>query len=319
MGTTEQPGTTETRTGSGFTREDIRGRAVGIVVMAFFGLAWISWGLSADLPAAVGTALTVASVLATVLAIGGAGYLFRRSAAVPAGGAAGRDRAAGRRFGLIVTAEFVGIYVIARILAALDHTELIPLVVCLGVGIHFFPLTRLFKVPLYDLTGAGLCLVTVGTAVIAPLTGHPALWTVLPGLGAALVLYATATVLFRAAIGAAPGRRAAVPPRDLGRLDDDDVVVLQALRQGRRQRRGPDAVAVRADDGGPGGPQRRHQPGQSGVGRDHPDRARGDRRPSRHVPDPCPTSSPTPSRCGSAGSGPTWNGSIISPSSCSRM
>ncbi|MBE1488536.1 hypothetical protein [Plantactinospora soyae] len=204
---TEQPSTTEAGAGAGgFAREDIRGRAVGIVVMAFFGLAWISWGLSADLPAPVETALTVASALATLLAIGGAVHLFRRSATVPAGAAVERDRAAGRRFGLIVAAEFVGIYVIARVLAAVDHTELIPMVVCLGVGIHFFPLTRLFKIPLYDLTGLGLCLVTVGTAVLAPLTGHSALWTVLPGLGAALVLYATATVLFRAAVGTRPGR-----------------------------------------------------------------------------------------------------------------
>ncbi|MFC6020018.1 hypothetical protein ACFP2T_27960 [Plantactinospora solaniradicis] len=199
-------GNAEAGAGSGFTREDIRGRAVGIVVMAFFGLAWTSWGLSADLPTPVETTLTVASVLATLLAIGSAGYVFRRSAAVPAGGAAGRDRTAGRRFGLIVAAEFIGIYVVARVLAAVDHTELIPMVVCLGVGIHFFPLTRLFKVPLYDLTGIGLCLVTIGTAVLAPLTGHPALWTILPGFGAALLLYATATVLFRAAVTATPGR-----------------------------------------------------------------------------------------------------------------
>ncbi|MBF9132973.1 hypothetical protein I0C86_29030 [Plantactinospora sp. S1510] len=205
--TTERPTATESGAGSGFTRDDIRGRAVGIVVMAFFGLAWTSWGLSADLPTTVERVLTVASALATVLAIGGAVHLFRRSAAVPpAGAAAGHYQAARRRFGLIVTAEFVGIYVLARILAAVDHTELIPVVVCLGVGIHFFPLTRLFRVPLYDLTGAGLCLVTVGTAVLAPLTGHPALWTVLPGLGAALVLYATAVVLFRAGTGTSPGR-----------------------------------------------------------------------------------------------------------------
>jgi hypothetical protein len=202
---TEQHHDTEDRAG-GLAREEIRGRAVGVVVMSFFGLGWTSWGLSADLPGPVETVLTVVSVLATLAAIVSAVIIFRRSAALPSGAAVERDRAVNRRFGLIVAAEFIGIYIAARILAAVEHTELIPMIVCLGVGIHFFPLTRLFKVRLYDLTGAALCLLSLATAVLAPLTGEAALWTILPGLGAALVLYTTSGILFRAAVGANPGR-----------------------------------------------------------------------------------------------------------------
>ena len=98
-----------------------------------------------------------------------------------------------------MAAEFIGLAVIARVLALLDRPELVPLIVCLGVGIHFFPLARLFHVPIYVRTGTALCAIAVVTVVLAPLLGMPALWTVVPGFGAALTLDVTAALLARSA------------------------------------------------------------------------------------------------------------------------
>jgi hypothetical protein len=185
------------RTGvGGPIREELRGRGVGMMVLSFFGLGWASWGLADGVAAGVDTAITVVAVLCAVAAVVGAVLLFRRSASAPSGADALRARPAGKRFGFIVAAEFIGIFVIARVLAVTGLTELIPAIVCLGVGIHFFPLTRLFNVPIYHYTGGALCLITLATVVLAPLTGQSALWTMLPGLGAALVLFTTSALLF---------------------------------------------------------------------------------------------------------------------------
>jgi hypothetical protein len=77
------------------------------------------------------------------------------------------------------------------------HAVVIPAVVSAGVGIHFIPLGRLFHVPVYYVTAAALCLIAVATFAIAPATSTEALWTLLPGIGAALVLYATCGVLLQ--------------------------------------------------------------------------------------------------------------------------
>lgn len=134
--------------------------------------------------ASASTALIAASVLT-----------YRRAASLPGGSRAARGRLVGRRFGLVVAAELLGLGVIARLLTATHHAQLTPAVICLGVGVHFFPLARLFAAPIYHRTGAALCLVAVLTAVLAPTTHHPVLWTALPGIGAAGVLYATCALL----------------------------------------------------------------------------------------------------------------------------
>ncbi len=102
-----------------------------------------------------------------------------------------------RGFGLIVAAEWIGLFVIAGILGATGHAVVIPAVVCAGVGVHFIPLARLFHVPAYYGTASALCLIAIATFAIAPSTSTPALWTLLPGIGAALVLYATCGVLLQ--------------------------------------------------------------------------------------------------------------------------
>jgi hypothetical protein len=176
------------------SRTDLRGRAIGTINLALFALAWTNWGLTGIVDT-VAVSTIAAAVLCSVACVAGAILVFRRAAAAPDSMDVARGRAVGRRFGAVVAAEFIGLAVIAWILGATGHSPLIPAVICLGVGIHFFPLARLFAVPLYDRTGAALSLVAVAAAVLAPLTGNATLWTLLPGIGAALVLYATCASL----------------------------------------------------------------------------------------------------------------------------
>src|SRR5262245_22553773 len=77
-----------------------RDAGITALVLGFFASAWFGWGQAAP-PAGLGTWLTVGSVLALVVAAVGASVGFRS----PASTAALHDRAAGRRYGVIVGIE----------------------------------------------------------------------------------------------------------------------------------------------------------------------------------------------------------------------
>jgi hypothetical protein len=181
------------------TREVLRGRAVGIAVLAYFALAWTGWGMSKGVPTFVAMPVIAVAISCSLILMAGAVLTYRWASHVPSYAVQTTDRGQQirMRFGFIVAAEFVGLAVAAWVAATAGKPQVIAVIVCLGVGIHFFPLRRLFAVPLYDRTGAALCLIAVTTFVVAPLTGVPALWTMLPGFGAALTLYTTCVLLLR--------------------------------------------------------------------------------------------------------------------------
>jgi hypothetical protein len=195
---------------------EVRGRALGVTLLAFFALAWVGWGTGGHLPAVPQILVVVFAALLSV-AVTTFGWGFARRTAPGASpdrrpvdsefdpvvdstasaSTVQPGRNISRNFGVVVAAEWIGIFVIAGILGATGHAAVIPAIVCAGVGVHFIPLGRLFHVPAYYVTASALCLVAVATFVIAPTTSTAALWTLLPGIGAATVLYATCAVLLR--------------------------------------------------------------------------------------------------------------------------
>ncbi len=178
---------------------EVRGRALGVTMLAFFALAWVGWGTGGHLPTIPQVIVVVLAALLSVALTTYAWRLPRRMQSDPqvADGTPDGGASPSRSFGLIVAAEWIGLFVIAGILGATGHAIVIPAVVCAGVGIHFIPLARLFHVAAYYVTAGALCLIAIATFAIAPSTSTAALWTLLPGIGAALVLYATCGVLLR--------------------------------------------------------------------------------------------------------------------------
>jgi hypothetical protein len=178
---------------------EVRGRALGVTVLTFFALAWVGWGTGGHLPTGPQVIIIVLAALLSVALTTYAWRLTRRlSPDIPsAGGDPARGDSPSRSFGLIVAAEWIGLFVVAAILGATGHAAVIPAVVCAGVGIHLIPLGRLFHLPAYYVTAGALCLIAIATFVIAPATSTAALWTLLPGVGAALILFATGGVLLR--------------------------------------------------------------------------------------------------------------------------
>jgi hypothetical protein len=78
----------------------------------------------------------------------------------------------------------------------LGQAPLIPAVVCAIVGVHFFPLARIFDERIYTWTGVLLCAVSVGGIVaLAAVDGQASRAVV--GLGAAAMLCASSLRLSR--------------------------------------------------------------------------------------------------------------------------
>jgi len=196
-------------------RAELRGRASGVSILAFFALAWTGWGTGGHLPTVAQVVLMVAAAVFSA-ALAGIAWHRVRAFEASVGGAAegagditdGGDRggsggdAAGRRrisrrFAIVVGIEWIGLFILAGALGATGHEVVIPAVVALGVGLHFIPLARLFGVGVYHLTAVLMSLSAVAAMVLAPLVGRPALWTLLPGLGSAVVLYGTCVALLR--------------------------------------------------------------------------------------------------------------------------
>ncbi|MGG3798413.1 DUF7010 family protein [Metabacillus fastidiosus] len=81
------------------------------------------------------------------------------------------------------------------------HSELIPVVVAIIVGVHFLPLAPLFQVRLYYFTGALLCLLAIITWLFVPAKitlGEHQINTFMSvvGFGSALILWGTGLAIW---------------------------------------------------------------------------------------------------------------------------
>ena len=191
-----------------------RGHTDAALILTLAGLGWIILGLSALGAVPLGRLLIIAAVFAALL--GGVLALKRRLAVFPPTVAPTEAERTLRR---ATAFEIVAIVVIVAAGAALHQQRFILPLVAVAVGLHFFPLARVLKRPLYYVTGAALCAVGVGVPLLVPAQwGTPAIsgWLLTAGLSGGMILWlTTAALLWRgralaqtlsvSASGAAPG------------------------------------------------------------------------------------------------------------------
>lgn len=91
----------------------------------------------------------------------------------------------GKWFGIIFSAEGIGIGVGSGILIAFNQTQWIAPWVALLVGLHFFPLGRLLQLPLDYVLGAAILILVVATVFAVEMAD----WARLLGSGTALFLW----------------------------------------------------------------------------------------------------------------------------------
>jgi hypothetical protein len=94
-------------------------------------------------------------------------------------------------FLIILAIEVAAIFIGGPILARFHRVDLVPQWVCVVVGLHFFPLGKLFKLPLYYLTSLAILLSATGSLLILP---SPRRLAVNAG-GTALALWLTSSVM----------------------------------------------------------------------------------------------------------------------------
>lgn len=139
-------------TGDKPTSSSLKGASIGAMICAVFGAAWIFWGVawSGSHSATWFYTADVISVTMIGVAIVGIRKAFRSPSVlenVPSW------RPSRGLYWLNTGTEWVLVAAAAIWLSHMDRSDLIPEVCGLIVGLHFFPLAAIFRVPIYYGTG----------------------------------------------------------------------------------------------------------------------------------------------------------------------
>ena len=169
-----------------------RSRGVTVAIDGLAAFVWFGWGQAAA-PAWLVIPFAVGSGLGVLLAVAGVVLAWRSPGPLPAMS----DRAVRRRYGIIVGLEFGLLGAGAAILGATGHDRWIPVLICAGVGAHFFPLATVLQNPTLRPLGA-LLVVVAAAALITGLASAVAPSTVTgAGAGLSLLGFGLATLMAR--------------------------------------------------------------------------------------------------------------------------
>jgi hypothetical protein len=152
-----------------------RGRTVRAIVLAGFGAYSMYWWTVAAIPRGRLPWLAAIAVITAILVGWSVAQLtfLRRVPQAPLDEFARSRRKRFRRFyllwfGLILTTEVAAIILAGPILGHFHWEGLFPQWVDGVVGFHFFPLAKLFRLPLYYATGVAILLAALGPLLISP-------------------------------------------------------------------------------------------------------------------------------------------------------
>jgi hypothetical protein len=149
-----------------------RGRTVGAIVLAGFGAySLYCWTLAAIQTGRQGWFYAIAAITAIFLVWSIAQLVIFRSAPNPDSDKL-RERFYRKfyaiRFGVILAIEVAAIFLGGPVLDHFGRKDLIPQWIEVVVGIHFLPLGKLFKLPLYYVTALAILLSSLGSLLIPP-------------------------------------------------------------------------------------------------------------------------------------------------------
>ncbi|MEC0128266.1 DUF7010 family protein [Paenibacillus pabuli] len=141
------------------------GAANGVMFMTFFGALWASIGIIGSHGLGDPWSLVLSGVM-TLILLSGAISLFGKARninhAIEPEEIVHR-RNINRKFGLIFGLEGLAIFIASVICNMIDYFEIFFPIMAIIVGIHFFPLARLFRENFYYGTGVTLCIIGVIT------------------------------------------------------------------------------------------------------------------------------------------------------------
>ncbi|QOS79227.1 hypothetical protein JNUCC31_32010 [Paenibacillus sp. JNUCC31] len=141
------------------------GAANGVMFMTFFGAVWASIGIIGSHGLGDPWSLVLSGIV-TLILLGGAISLFGKArnmnhAATPE--EIEQRRNINRKFGWVFGLEGLAIFIASVICNMINYFEVFFPIMAIIVGIHFFPLARLFREKFYYGTGITLCILGVIT------------------------------------------------------------------------------------------------------------------------------------------------------------
>jgi hypothetical protein len=172
----------------------LSGRAIGSMFFAGFGTGWLFMALAAK------QRITLTTVSGLLLGMSvlflAAFYLLRQSRRWPR---VPNNPAMGRAFGWINAIQWTAVALVAFSFAKLHIDAYVISAITAIIGLHMFPLARLFHYPMHIATGAVLVAWAAASAILAPaeqMQGTAA-------LGTGIILWLSAAVTLTLALKAA--------------------------------------------------------------------------------------------------------------------
>ncbi|MGE7767074.1 hypothetical protein [Peribacillus sp. NPDC096540] len=185
------------------SRAAVRGSAIGLLFMAFFGTLWAGTGVM-GLQGWGSPYVEFAAVFVGIMLVIGGISLIRASRQLP-NQVSEEDARRWKRirfwFNIIFIAEVLAVGITIAICNITNMTDLIPAIIALIVGIHFLPLAHLYQLRIYFVTGSLLCLLAIITLLVMPeivtLWKHQIIAPLaIIGFGSALILWATGLTIW---------------------------------------------------------------------------------------------------------------------------
>jgi hypothetical protein len=173
------------------TANQLCGRAIGSIFFSGFGALWIGLALyikqtlSVDLTIGIGAGL--AALLLTAI------WLMRRAKLFPK---LPEDRAMGRQFSRINAIQWIAVAIVGFAFARLHIDVYVLSAITAIVGIHMFPLAKLFRYPLHNVTGAVLVAWASASVLLVP-TDHLQSAT---AIGTGIILWLSAATTLALAV-----------------------------------------------------------------------------------------------------------------------
>ena len=172
----------------------LSGRATGALFFAGFGALWIALALYAmeRLNAATISGILIALAMLLLAAL----YLFRLAKRWPR---VPDDPAVGRAFGWINAIQWTAVAIVAFSFTKLHIDAYVISAITAIIGLHLFPLARLFRNPLHYGTGTLLVTWAAASAIWSPIEQMQGT----AALGTGIILWLSAAVTLAVGVNAA--------------------------------------------------------------------------------------------------------------------
>lgn len=204
-----------------------RRAGAGLIICAAFAALWANWAhpLLGRLPATlVWIVVALVAAITAALATAGIGLIVRshraRASAAHHIQAARQQRRTWTRYTVVVAIEVIALNIVAGVLFYFHVPQYLGPAIAIIVGLHFFPLARVFHVAAFNVTATLMTL--AGTlAVLAIASGDSGMLAGnLAKLACALVLWGTGLASWRRLTRGEPSRASAVGNATLATNDD---------------------------------------------------------------------------------------------------